>query len=122
MAALVKNHTIEQGATWVYEFELHAEAVDGPLIDLTGWHADMQVRQAIEAAAVEIELSTDNGRITITPAAGQVRLALSASETATLNFETAVYDLELVGPTGFVLRLYKGEITLDKESTRKVRP
>ncbi|MGY8903714.1 MAG: hypothetical protein ACKVIH_04105 [Burkholderiales bacterium] len=119
MPAAVQNITIEQGATWPWTLELHSASEAGPVLDLTGYTAHMQVRSTVDSATVLTELSTSNGRITITAGTGLIELLLTAEQTAALNFESAVYDLELRSADGYVLRLFKGEITLDPEVTRE---
>lgn len=86
--------------------------------DLTGFTARMQIRRAESATEALFTLTTENGRIALTPAEGRVVLTATATETAALTFTSAVYDLELVSSGGFVTRLLEGNVVLDKETTR----
>lgn len=109
---------IEQGTTWADSFTW--ETASGSAVDLTGWAAKLQIRKKASASsAVLLELSTDNGGITIpNPANGTVILAVSATDTAALAFTRAAYDLKLTSPSGAVVRLIEGAITVDPEVTR----
>lgn len=119
MPAAKLNLSIEQGATWRYALMAkQGTGVSAPALDLTGFTARMQLRGELQDATALLELSTANGRITLTPLAGRIDLVLTAVETAALNFDTAVYDLELVNASGEVTRLVKGNVTLTLEVTR----
>lgn len=87
------------------------------IVDLTGYTAKLQIRQAIESASTLVELTTENGGIGITGAEGRIDLLIEAADTAALSFATAVYDLELINGTE-VTRLCQGKVTLHKEVTR----
>jgi hypothetical protein len=115
MAAGVYNFTCEQGADW--ERVVTARDGSGALIDLTGYSARMHVRKDVDASATLVELSTDNGRITLGGPSGQITLRLPASVTSTIQ-RPGVYDIELTSPNGAITRLLKGEFRLDKEVTR----
>lgn len=109
------NISIEQGAT----FTLGVGYQDGSglAVNLTGYTADMQVRSTVGNSVIQYELSTTNGRITITPLTGIVTLNLTATETTALTFQSGVYDIELTsGAT--VIRLLQGTITVSPGVTR----
>ena len=108
---------IEQGAT--FKHALLVEDNSGSALDLTGFTARMQLRPEIESADVLLELTTENGRITIAPLTGRLDLEVEADDTGALTFETAVYDLELIDPAGDVLRLLQGRVRLSPEVTRE---
>lgn len=127
MPAAKKNLTIEQGATWRDSYTLLQPAPTGtPIadmlpIDLTGYTARMQIRPDYASTTVLVELTTENARITITPAAGTIALYISDTDTSALAFADApaVYDLELVPPApGDVIRLLRGTVTLSPEVTK----
>ena len=85
--------------------------------DLTGWTARMQIRENIDDATeilellspTDIAISTNDAKITIT---------IAAAVTAALDFDEAVYDLELIAVGGEVTPLVEGTVTLCKEVTR----
>jgi hypothetical protein len=89
----------------------------GKIYDLTGYTARMQVRKSKNSTDTEIELTTENGRITIDGANGLITCNLAASATTLLDFSKGFYDLEIVtGST--VERLLEGRVTLSKEVTK----
>ena len=65
------------------------------------------------------ELSTETSGITLGGIEGTLTLAMSATETAVLNFKSGVYDLELTAADGItVTRLLQGRVLLSPEVTR----
>ena len=107
---------IEQGATFRQSFDWSA---NGAPVNLTGYTARMQMRNPIESPAIIHELTTENGGITFSDAlAGKIELFISATDTSAFNFDSCVYDLEMIAPNTDVIRLIEGEITLSKEVTR----
>jgi hypothetical protein len=126
MPAAAKKLLIEQGATWRDSYTLLQPAPAGtPIADLlpinlTGYSARMQIRPDYASATVLLELTQANGRIAITPASGNIAMHISAADTAALTFTDApaVYDLELIEPSGDVIRLLKGSVTLSPEVTK----
>ena len=77
----------------------------------------MQLRTSYAAASATLELTTANGRITLTNA-GVITLSLTATETAALTAGRYVYDLEMVSSGGQVTRLLEGICTVTPEVTR----
>lgn len=110
------DFTIKQGETFNRTITYYSD--EGlTSVDLTDCTARMQLRLTKDAASPLLELTTENGRITLGGSAGTISLAIVASDTAALTFDTAVYDLELVdGST--VTRLLEGNVSLNKEVTR----
>ena len=114
MLAGLLNLTIEQGATYVLPFVYQDEA--GNPINLTGMTARMQLRRQFASDSALLSLTTENGRIAITPLEGKITLSISATDTALLT-GSGVYDLELVnGPT--VSRLLEGSFDICNEVTK----
>lgn len=106
--------TIEQGATFTLAMFYQDDA--GAAVDLTGATARMQLRTAVSASTPAIELTTQNGRITIDGARGQITLNIAAADTAGLT-GSGVYDLEIVqGST--VQRILEGAYKVNPEVTR----
>lgn len=89
-------------------------------INLTGWTARMQVRTAVDATDVVLELTTENGRIVLGGVAGTVTLYVSATDMETILPATYKYDLELVvtAATPVVTRLVEGTLKVKAEVTR----
>jgi hypothetical protein len=79
--------------------------------DLTGCTFKMQVRaeKSFPASPVLAEFSSANGKITCaTPLVGKWFLDLSKPETFALEFEKAVYDIDITFPSGDVLTPVEG--------------
>jgi hypothetical protein len=110
------NLTIEQGATFLLTL-IYQDDTGAPA-NLTGYTARMKLRKNSHSGQVAIELTTENGRISINGVAGQINLTISATETAALSdHEIGVYDLELVNGE-IVERLVEGSYTISPEVTR----
>ena len=86
-------------------------------MNTTGFSARMQLRTSYSAASASLELTTANGRISLTNA-GVITLSLTATETAALAAGRYVYDLEMVSSGGQVTRLLEGVVTVSPEVTR----
>jgi hypothetical protein len=87
-------------------------------IPITGYTAQMQIRETLESATVIHELTTANGGIVIDPVNYTIMLKMSAAVTATFNFDSAVYSCELTDAQGTVMPFLTGNISLVKEVTR----
>lgn len=84
-------------------------------VDMTSYTARMTIKERIGGPILQVLVSPtdiviDNTNHTIT-------LTLSAAITAGWTWVTGTYDLEMVSPTGVVVKLYKGSITVLKEVT-----
>lgn len=126
MAAAKYSFTIEQGAT--LDFQIDWTDNSGSAIDLTGYHARMQIRPQVESNQVYISLSSSlqadgtglnlSGSNGITPLeSGSIGVYISAYSSSLLDFGKAVYDLELVNGN-YVTRLMEGYVNLSKNVTR----
>jgi len=115
MPAGLYNFAAEQGATLARTI-LYTDA-DEVETDLTGYTAAMQVRPTAASATVTLELTTENGRITLGGAAGTVDILVSAATMEAITPGKYYYDLELYsGAT--VIRLIEGTFTVKAEVTR----
>ena len=126
MAAGRYSFIIEQGATTNFQINWNDES--GSAVDLSGYHARMQIRPQIEASDVYISLSSSlspdgtgihlSGSNDITPVqSGSIGIYISAYSSSLLNFGEAYYDLELVNGN-VVTRLLEGKVKLSKNVTR----
>lgn len=126
MAAGKYSFTVEQGATT--SFQVVYKDANGTPVNLTGYHARMQIREEKSATAVICKLSSsldaDGTGLNLSGSAGNLPLSsgsigvyISAASSSGFNFDTAYYDLELVAG-GTVTRLLQGSVKLDKEVTR----
>jgi hypothetical protein len=125
MSAALVNLTLEQGATF-YRVLYWRDEDDNP-IPLNGYSARMQVRPTLDSDEVQLEASTDDGRITIDGALGKITIRIEAEDTAAVVFANgahkragSVYQIEVESgaPDGFVTRLLEGRMTLSPEVTR----
>lgn len=110
MSAAKKALTIEQRATWTHTLTWKDEK--GKAINLTGCVVRMQIRADAASAVLLFELTTANGRITLLPTTGVIKLRIEANDTNTLTFVTAFYDIkvEFPGANGDEFRLMEGSI------------
>lgn len=87
-------------------------------VPLTGYTAQMQIRETLESTTVIAELTTANGRIFIDSVNSVISINLPATLTATFNFDSAVYSMELTDAQSNVFQFVNGSISLIKEVTR----
>lgn len=113
MPAAKLNLTVEQGAT--YTKKLVWRDKNRRPVNLTGYTARMQIRPKVDSSQIIYELSTTNGRITLS-STGVIEMKISATDTSTLV--SGVYDLELTTASGDVVRLVEGKVTVSPEVTR----
>ena len=126
MAAGKYSFVIEQGAT--LNLELQYKDVNGNPIDLTGYGGKMQIRPEVNSPTAYITLSSSlqpdgtglnfsgsNG--TTPPTSGSIGMYISAISSSALDFNQAVYDLEIyTGNT--VFRILEGQVKLSLNVTR----
>ena len=128
MAAGTYNFTIEQGATFRRTFKYKDST--GTPIDLALQDPRMQIRNTINSSDFIISIEetgatkTDgsivsNSNFTVsTVNTGEFSLVIDADTTASMSFDTAVYDIEIKDNLNEVTRLLQGKIKLSKEVTR----
>ena len=117
MAAAKLKLLIEQGATFEKVISWKAGTPALP-VNLTGCTARAHVRNELADETTLLELTTENGGITLGGALGTITLALSATATAALTWVTGVYDLEIVYADGKIRRLLAGTVSVSPEVTR----
>ncbi len=108
--------TIPAGATYSQTLNWKTGS-PAAFVNTTNFTARMQLRTSYSAASASLELTTANGRISLSNA-GVITLSLTATETAALAAGRYVYDLELVSSGGVVTRLLEGVVTVSPEVTR----
>ena len=111
---------IYQGATFRKRLRWTNKATGTPL-DLTGCKARMQVRAEVESTEVLLELTTENGGITLGGTAGIIDFYVGATATAAITWTSGVFDLEIVHPGALpddVTRLAQGTVSVSPEVTR----
>ena len=110
------DFSIYQGATWSRYLTYKTAA--GVVVNLTGYAARMTIRRTYGAAAI-LALGTASplSGITVAATSPNITITITATQTAALDFEYAVYDLEIESAGGVVTPLLRGRITLKNEST-----
>lgn len=130
MTAAKYNIKIERGADWSRIFTLKNKTTGVPF-DLTGCTARMHIREEINDTEIRDSLTTENGRIVLVNRPVDSNLPLGAAvlggikiifpnavSTAYTDWNTGVYQLELVYPSGIVERRLQGTVELSGEVTR----
>jgi len=87
-------------------------------VPLTGYTAQMQIRETIDSSTVIYELTSSSGSILLNTSDNTIFLTISAAITRAFAFDSAVYSLELTNTSGVVMPFMSGNITLVKEITR----
>lgn len=108
MSAGRYNILLEQGAT--FSLPLVYRDSTGALVDLTTYTAALQVRKA-PGGPVVIELTTENGGITLGGVDGTIDLGRLATETAEYAAGDYIYDLKLITGSN-ATRLLEGEFNV----------
>lgn len=116
MAAATHDFEIEQGTD--YDKPLVWKDSAGVPVNLAGYSARMQLRPSVSSDTVLLDLTTENGGITLGGALGTITLHFTEANTSPLT-KGGVYDLEVI-IGGKVKRLVAGSITVSKQVTRNV--
>ena len=116
MAAATHDFEIEQGTD--YDKPIVWKDSTGAPVNLSGYAARMQLRPSVSSDTVLLNLTTENGGITLGGALGTITLHFTDAQTSALT-KGGVYDIEVV-TAGNVTRLIQGAISLSKEVTRNV--
>lgn len=118
MAPFKLSLKVYQGATFTQPLVWKAGDPLQP-VDLTGCTARMQIRERVNSPGVLFSLTSEvGGGIVLGGAAGTIDIEIDATDTATFNWRSGVYDLEIVYPDGKVRRLFEGSIQVAPEVTR----
>ena len=136
MPARKRDFIIEKGADFQRQLFLKA----GPDADIRNFTGRMQIRKSATDSTVLFELTTANNRITCDY--GVITLNIANADTTTLDTSSltakgkvtepgpigelpyesegklAVYDLELVSPSGVVTRYLEGRVCIVDNVTR----
>ena len=117
MAAGYYDFEIEQGAD--FTLAVNYQDTEKNTIDLSTYSSGrMQIRESSESSSFIIELTNANGRMTLAQSDPNITLTLSATETTSLDFDHAVYDLEVVASGGEVTKIIRGNVKLIREITK----
>jgi hypothetical protein len=99
--SVVKGTTFTLSPVW---------KIDNLPVDITGYSADLQVRDVSNNLITE--MSTGNGKAVISGALGQVTFTLNATATAALTAGTYTYGYNLTDTTGNVYQILAGNFTV----------
>lgn len=116
------NFTADQGSYWSQQL-LWKDSEDVP-IDLTGFTARMQLRRNFNDPTADLELTTEDGAITLGGVDGTILIEIASELTAALPIRDTqtsyVYDLEVIPAAAEqnARRLIQGKFTITREVTR----
>ena len=126
------NLSVDQGADFWYVFVWEW---DGVPYDLTGYTAHMQLRRDPGATDIDLDLSTTNGGISITPiltettsSDGTVYQPTAYPSLITIHITNQqadlltgkyTWDIKLFSPGGLEYMIWKGVITAVPSTTRE---
>lgn len=108
------NIVCPQGSTYSQQFTY---SIDDVPVDLTTYTARMQVREKYTSKTSVIDLTTENGGITLGGENGTIDIYISSAVTELTISKDYVYDLELISGST-VTRLIEGKFIVTPEVTR----
>lgn len=108
------NFVCPQGATFSKELTWN---IDDSPVDLTAYSAKMQVREKYTSSSTILDLSTDNGDITLGGSDGTILIEIDSDTTSEIFAKEYIYDLELIS-SSTVTRLIEGKFIVIAGVTR----
>jgi hypothetical protein len=108
--AAVANLSIDQGAT--FTSDITVKDINGNVFDLTGYTANAKMAKGYSSTRTRTVISTTFATDRTT---GVLTISLTANQTATLDAERYVYDVEITSSSGSVTRVLEGIITVRPE-------
>lgn len=122
MAAGKYSFTIEQGST--VDFVIIYKDSLGIPVDLTTYNSKMQIRLTYGSPPIVTLSSSLNadgtGLNMINAASGAIEIYIASCTSSMFNFDTAIYDLDIISGSGdcpVVTRILEGKVKLSKEVT-----
>lgn len=112
------NIAIIKGSRYIKSF-IYQDSTKTP-INLTGLEARMHIRERDSSQTFELELTTTNNLLAISPLIGKITIQLGATDTAGLTITNGVYDLEIYDPgdSDVVDTILEGAVTISDGITR----
>lgn len=111
----VYNIEIEQGSS--FELEITYKDTNDAVIDLSSaYTAAMQIRESYSSTTTLLSLTNGSG-ITLTNTSPNIKITVGPATTAALDFDHAVYDLELVNGAE-TIKVIRGSAKLIREVTK----
>jgi hypothetical protein len=122
MAAGKYSFIIEQGSTT--DFTIVYTDSTGTPIDLTNYSSKMQIRLTYGSAPIATlssSLNPDGTGLNMTNAvSGAIGIYIASCTSSMFNFDTALYDLDIISGSGdcpVVNRILEGKVKLSREIT-----
>jgi len=120
MPTAAYNITYKQSSHYSQRFTFYAPAAEGSAslvpVNLDGCTGRMQVRELIESTEFMVELTTENGMITLDNQ-GHIDLEISVEDGANIDVD-GVYDLYVIDADDKPHRYLQGLFRLDPAVTR----
>ena len=94
---------------------------DGNPIDLSGFSAEMDIRERLSSPVAALRLDTAGGGIVLNAIPGGLYMRMTREQTAFLGQvrkNRFVYDVLLIAPSGNAERIIEGSIIIDHAVTR----
>ena len=108
----IKDLEVYQGTDFIFPFTIKES---GAVKNLTGYTAQMQIRDS-DNEELFLELTTENSKLSITPADGLITITISDVETKALK--NGVYDLFLINSSGEKFAYLTGNVIITPSITR----
>ena len=108
--AAVANLSIDQGAT--FTSDITVKDITGNVFDLTGYTAVAKLAKGYSSTRTRTAMTTAFATDRTT---GVLTISLTATQTAALDPERYVYDVEIISSTNTVTRVLEGIITVRPE-------
>jgi hypothetical protein len=109
------NFICPQGTTFSKQLSY---LINSQPVDLTGYIGRMQVREKYSSPSPTLNLTMENGGISIGECQGAINVYVDAQQTETLVPKKYVYDLEIESADGMVYRIIEGDFLVTPEVTR----
>ena len=109
------NFICPQGTTF---FKQISYLINSKPVDLTGYIARMQVREKHASPNTILDLTVENGGISVGECEGSISIYVSATQTKNLVSKKYVYDLEIESSEEMVYRIIEGDFVVTPEVTR----
>jgi len=105
---------IESGISFI--LPLLWEDENGDPVDITGYDAQLEIRQTKTSPDVLLKLSVSNGKITVGGANGIFTLNCAPADTEDLEFQDAVYDM-LIEKDTIRQKFLSGKVSMGRTIT-----
>jgi hypothetical protein len=122
MAAGKYSFTIEQGSTTNFTI-VYLDSTGAP-VNLTDYGSKMQIRLTYGSAPIitlSSSLNADGTGLNMSNAAsGAIGIYIASCTSSMFNFDTAIYDLDIISGSGdcpVVNRILEGKVKLSREVT-----